>query len=237
MRRREVIAALGAAAISTPFAGRAEPTGGLRRIGALVSVAETDLEAPRRIKMFMTGLQEEGWREANVLVEWRWLASGPDWPGAVADELVAMRPEVLVVSSTALTGEILQRTTTIPVVFALVADPVASGFVESLARPGGNTTGFLNFEASLASKWVQLLKEVAPDLTHVAMIFNPHAAALSGAYFYPPFEAAAVSLGIRPSRAPVNSPEEIDAAAAGVAAEQGGGLVVAPDFSPRSIAG
>jgi len=229
MRRREVIAVLGVAAIGTPFAGRAEPTGGLRRIGALMSVAESELEAPRRVKLFMQGLQDEGWRETNIHVEWRWFESGLGWAGPVADELVAMQPEVLVVSSTALTAEILRRTTSIPVVFALVADPVASGFVESLARPARNATGFLNFEASLAAKWVQLLKELVPDLAHVAMIFNPNAAALSGAYFYPPFEAAAESFGIRPSRAPLNSPEEIEVAAATVASMPGGGLVVAPD--------
>jgi ABC-type uncharacterized transport system substrate-binding protein len=125
MRRRQLIAAFGAAAIGTPFVGSAESAGGLRRIGALMSVVETEPEASRRVKMFMKGLQEQGWRETDVKVEWRWFGSGPDWAGPVADELVAMQPEVLVVSSTALTSE---RTASLPVVFALVADPVASGF-------------------------------------------------------------------------------------------------------------
>ena len=229
MRRRELIAALSAAAITAPFPSRSNPTGGFRLIGALMSLPETELEAPRRVKMFMTGLEEEGWRDANVRIEWRWIGSDPDWAATAASELVEMQPQVLVASSTALTDEVLRRTRTIPVVFALVADPVASGFVASLARPGGNATGFLNFEASLAAKWVQLLKEVALDITHASMMFNPHTAAQGGAYFYPPFEAAARSLGITPGKALVKSPEEIDAAVAGVMAQPRGGLVVAPD--------
>jgi putative ABC transport system substrate-binding protein len=230
MRRREVIAALSAAAIGSPFAGRAEPTGGLRQIGALMSIVETELEMPDRVAMLMKGLEEEGWREGSVKVHWRWLGSGRDLAGSSVDELVRMQPDVLVVSSTALTTEVLRRTTSIPVVFALVADPIASGFVESLARPAGNATGFLNFEASLAGKWAQLLKEVVPNLAHVVIMYSPQATPLGGDYYYPPFEAAAFAADVRPSRAPVDRKEEIDGAAAAVAVVARSGLVVAPDL-------
>ena len=157
---------------------------------------------------------------------------GTHWAGTAANELIDTNPDVLVVSSTALTGELLKRTRSIPVIFVLVADPVSSGFVESLAKPGGNATGFLNFEASIASKWVQLLNDVAGELTHIAIIFNPQTAISGGDYFYRPFEAAAVAMGIRPQSAPLDKAEDIGVVVAAIAAEPKGAIVVGPDLLP-----
>ena len=183
MRRREVIVSLGGAAIITLLSGQAPKMRAGRRVGALVAVEETDPEAQRRAKTFAQGLQEQGFREGDIEIDWRWAGQGTHWTDTAANELITTNPDVLVVSSTALTGELLKRTRSIPVIFVLVADPVASGFVESLAKPGGNATGFLNFEASIASKWVQLLNDVAGELTHIAIIFNPETAISRGDYF------------------------------------------------------
>ena len=233
MRRREVIASLGGAAIITSLSGQAPQMRGRRRVGALVAVEQADPEAQGRAKAFAQGLQEQGFREGDIEIDWRWAGHGTHWIDWAANELITTNPDVLVVSSTALTGELLKRTRSIPVIFVLVADPVASGFVERLAKPGGNATGFLNFEASIASKWVQLLNDVAGELTHIAIIFNPETAISGGEYFYRPFAAAAVAMGIRPQSAPLDKAEDVGVVVAAIAAEPKGGIVVGPDSTHR----
>ena len=175
---------LGGAAIITSLSGQTPKMMRARtQVGALIAVEQADPEAQERAKTFAQGLQEQGFREGDIEIDWRWAGQGTHWTDTAANELITTDPDVLVVSSTALTGELLKRTRSIPVIFVLVADPVASGFVESLAKPGGNATGFLNFEASIASKWVQLLNDVAGELTHIAIIFNPETAISRGDYF------------------------------------------------------
>ena len=226
MRRRDTLLGIGAMGLCLPSGLHAEKAGP-RRVGALMPIAESDPDASRRVVAFLKALHEEGWREGDLKIEWRWVASRS--AGPVVEELVALSPDVLVASSTALTREVLQRTRSIPTVFVLVADPVASGFAESLARPGANATGFLNFEASVASKWVQLLKEAIPDLAHVTLLFSPQAAAQGGGYFYPAFETAAAAIGITSSSAGVERQADLQPAIAAAAHQPRGGLVVAPD--------
>lgn len=224
--RRDVLTLLGAAA-ACPFAARA--ANGRARIGVLMSVAETDPEAPLRVARFHEGLAEGGLGEADVEVTWRWVEADPSWMADSARALVEMAPDVLVGSATPQTAALLALTSEIPLVFGLVADPVGSGFAESLARPGHNATGFINFEASLAGKWVDLMREAVPGVTHLTMMFNPGTAVHGGDYFYAPFAGAAAAAGLGVATAPVASAEDIEAAIAGVAAEPGGALVVAPD--------
>lgn len=199
------------------------------RIGVLMSVAETDPEAPLRVEKFYEGLFAGGVTEADVEVTWRWVEEDPDSIGKRARELVEMAPDVLVGSATPQTAALLAITSDIPVVFGLVADPVGSGFADSLAHPGHNATGFINFEASLAGKWVDLVREAVPGVTHVTMMFNPETAVHAGAYFYDPFAQAAAARGLRAATAPVASAEEMDATLAAIAAQPRGALVVAPD--------
>ncbi len=199
------------------------------RIGVLMSVSETDPEAPLRVAKFFEGLAEQGVAASDVEVTWRWVESTPGWMEARARELVELEPDILVGSATPQTAALLALTSEIPLVFGLSADPVGSGFADSLAHPGHNATGFINFEASLAGKWVDLIGQAVPNLTDLTIMFNPATAVHGGTYFYEPFEAAAVAAGLKIWQAPVASAEDIDSAIAKIADQDRGALVVAPD--------
>jgi putative ABC transport system substrate-binding protein len=228
LQRREFIAALGGAAVAWPLAARAQQGDRVRRIGVLLGFDENDRLAGRSHSGFTQALAELGWTDGrNMRMDLR--GAGPGDTNrirAVAQELVGLRPEIIVTYGTPATVAVQRETRTIPIVFANAGDPVASGIVPRLNQPGGNITGFANYEATLVGKWLELLSEIAPGLKRVAIMFNPD----SGPYsiFMPSLETAARSLKIVPIIAPVHSDEEIEAAIIALGREPGGGLVVMP---------
>jgi len=229
MRRREVITLLGGAA-AYPFAARAQQPERMRRIGILHAFAGNDPLGQRQVAILRKELQGLGWRDGqNVRIDVRFASGDAERVRAYASELVAMKPDVILASTTAATAALLRQTRTIPIVFVVVSDPVGSGFVQSLARPGKNATGFSYVESSVVGKWVELLREVAPQVTRVAMMFNPDTTAYAG-YYMRPFEAAARSAGMEPIGAPVRDDAEIENAIAALARNTSGGLILMPDI-------
>ena len=227
--RWEFITRLGGTAGAWSFAARAQQPGGMRQIGVLMAYPENDAEAQAWVAAFREGLQQLGWTEGhNILITTRWMTANVESLQRLANELVALRPELILSSSTPSTAALLQQTRTIPIIFALVADPIGSGFVTSLARPGGNVTGLTNLEPTMAGKWLELLKEIAPGVVRVAFLFNP-ATAPYAEYYLKPFKAAAASLGVEATIAPVHNTHELDAVVAAQAREPNGGLVAMPD--------
>ena len=174
MRRREFIALLGGAAATWPVAGRAQQPERVRRIGVLMSLAADDKEGQARLTAFLQGLQELGWIDGrNVRFDIRWGAGDNERARKYIAELVALTPDVILASGGSLVAPLLQATRTIPIVFTQTPDPVGAGFVESLARPGGNATGFTNVDYGMGGKWLELLKQIAPSVTRVAVIRDP----------------------------------------------------------------
>ena len=169
MKRREFITLLGGAVVALPRVARAQQPERMRRIGVLTGTAADDPEAQARQAAFVQGLAQLGWTDGrNVRIDARWTAGNAADTRKYAAELVALAPDVILVGGGASIGELLQATRSVPIVFAFVPDPVGSGFVDSLARPGGNATGFMQFEYSLCGKWLELLKEIAPGVTRAA---------------------------------------------------------------------
>jgi putative tryptophan/tyrosine transport system substrate-binding protein len=229
MKRRQFISLLGSAA-AWPMAARAQPADRTRRIGMLLGFANNDSMAQPRVTAFQQALQELGWREGqNVRIDVRFAGADLDRMQVYAAELVTMAPDAILAMTTPVTAALLRRTRTIPIVFVIVSDPVGSGFVESLARPGGNATGFINLESSLVEKWLELLKEIAPKVTRVAMMFNPETAPYAG-YYMRPFEATARSLAMEPIGAPVRDDADIERAIAALARDGRGGLIIMTDI-------
>jgi putative tryptophan/tyrosine transport system substrate-binding protein len=189
--RRKFLAALLGGAASWPLAARAQQPGGIRRIGVLMPYTETDLEGQGFIAAFREGLQQLGWHEGrNIRIDTRWAAPGEaESTQRFAQELVALQPELIFANGTPAVAPLLQHTRTIPIIFANVADPVGSGFVASFSRPGGNVTGFITMEGSIAGKWLELLKELSPSVARVAFVLNP-AMATYAEYYLNPFKAA-----------------------------------------------
>ena len=202
----------------------------MRRIGVLMAFDENDPEGKARLSGFTQGLAELGWTDGrNLRMDVRWAAGNVDRMRMFAKELVDLQPDVILAGATPATAALQRETRTIPIVFAIVADPVGAGFVASLPRPGGNITGFSNIEASMAGKWLELLTEIAPGVKRVAIMFNPDTAPGGGSYYLPSFEAAARSLKVEPIVAPVHSDAEIETVITSLGREPGGGLVVMPD--------
>ena len=230
MKRREVIRLIGGAAAYWPLAVRSQQTDDVRRIGVVVNVAADDPEAQASVAAFKQTLQQLGWSEGrNLQIDFRGAAGDPERMQAFAKELVALQPLVILTRSTPVTAALLRQTRTIPIVFTVVSDPVGERFVESLARPGGNATGFTNVEFSLTGKWLELLKEVAPRIKRVAFIFNPKLAPGGGSYYTRLIEASAPSFGVTPTVAPVHDAADIERAIGEFVREPSGGLVVLPD--------
>ncbi len=228
MRRRDFITLLGVAA-TRPFAARAQQTQRLRRIGVLMSFAESDPEAQARVAAFRKGLQTLGWAEGrNVRIDIRWAADDAALMQRFAKELVALQPDLILSHNTPTTASLLQQTRTIPIVFVVVSDPVGSGFVASFSRPGGNVTGLTNIEPTMAGKWLELLKEIAPSVARVALLFNPATAPYAEDY-RGPFKAAAASLALEAIGAPVRDTSALESAIAAQASAPNGGLVVMTD--------
>ena len=227
MRRRDFIAGLGAAA--WPLSARAQQRDRMRRIGAFMFGAESEQAAQSRRVAFEEALQKLGWIHArNVRIDWRWGSGDVDHIRMLATELVGLRPDVLFAGATPELAALQQASRSIPIVFALTSDPVGLGFVASFARPGGNITGFMSNELSLAGKWLELLKEAAPRTKRVAFLYNPDTAPYAGAYLRYAESAAAV-YGVELIAAPVHNDTELEEALAALAREPNGGLVVGGD--------
>jgi len=229
MRRREFITLLGGTAAAWPLAARAEQSDRMRRIGVLMGFAESDPTAQSWVGAFQNALAKLGWTEgSNLRIELRWAAADPDKIRSFARELVDLRPDAIFDQTTPVTGALASETQTIPIVFVYVADPIGSGFAPSLARPGGNITGFTYLEPTTGGKWVGLLKEIAPRTAHVAILFNP-ATTPPLKFYMPSIQAAASSFAIEASSAPVHAKDEIEGVIAAQARNPGGGLLVMPD--------
>jgi putative ABC transport system substrate-binding protein len=230
MKRREFIALLGGAAAAWPLSARAQQPDRVRRIGVLNAYSENDREVTRRFAALQQGLAQLGWVEGrNLRFDHRWAAGDAVRMRTYATELVSLNLDLLVASSTPTLAALQQATLKIPIVFVAVSDPVGDGFVASLSRPGGNITGFSNFDPPMAGKWLQLLKQVAPSIVRVTAIFNPDTAPHS--LFLPSIKAAAPTFAVELVAAPVRNAAEIESAMAAAAREPGGGLMVVPDAS------
>lgn len=200
-----------------------------RRVGVLLHYGQSDPEAQLRLAAFKDGLAASGWAEGrNLAIDVRWTAGDVDLAAGFAKELVALKPDVILVGATPATAVLQRETRTIPIVFASVSDPVGSGFVKSRARPDGNITGFANLEASMVEKWLELLKEVAPRVTRVGVIFNPKTAPYVE-YYLQPLNAVASKFGVKTVMATVGSEVDIANVVAGLSREAGGGLIVMSD--------
>jgi putative ABC transport system substrate-binding protein len=229
MRRREFIAGFGGA-LGWPLAARAQQSGGVRRLGVLMGTAENDPQGKAFVSGFVQGLGKLGWSDGrNLRIDIRWAPGSVERTRIFAKELVDLQPDVILVGSTSQTAALQRETHSIPIVFATVSDPVGEGFVAGLHRPGGNITGFITSEASLAGKWLELLTEIAPSVKRSAIMFNPETAPGRGSYFLPTFETAAQALKVEPIVAPVDSDTEIETVMTSLGREPVGGLVVMPD--------
>jgi putative tryptophan/tyrosine transport system substrate-binding protein len=229
MRRREFIVALGSAAAAWPLAARAQHGERMRRVAFLHPYTENDPEVLARVVAFRQGLEALGWTEnRNIRIEHRYSGGDLGQIQTYATELVRSAPDLIVGSGTPITAALQRATDTIPIVFNVVNDPVGQGFVATLSHPGGNITGFTFIDFPLIGKWVEMLKEIAPEVRRVTLMFNPDSAP-----FYPvflrEFGAAPASLAVELSASPVHNEAEIEAAITAFAREPRGGLIPAPD--------
>jgi putative ABC transport system substrate-binding protein len=230
LNRREFITLLGGAAVAWPLAARAQQPERVRRIGVLMGYAEGDREAQAFLAAFREGLHQLGWTEGrNIRIDTRWAApTDAESRQRLATELVALKPDAILSHNTPTTAALLQQTRTIPIIFAFVSDPVGSGFVHDFARPGENVTGFVVLEATMAGKWLELLKEVAPRVARVGLLFNP-ATATYAEYYLKPVQAAALSFAVEVIAAPVRNKSELESVIAAQARGPNGSLIVMPD--------
>src|SRR5215510_12872566 len=230
MKRREFITLLGGAALAWPLAVHAQQTGRMRRIGVLMGYAEGGSEGHALIAAFLGGLQKLGWIEGrNTRIDIRWTTpTDAESIRRFAKELVALQPDLVVSSTTPITAALLEQTRTIPIIFPALSDPFGSGFVASFSRPGGNVTGFNVSEPTQTGKWVELLKEIAPRVARVAMLFNP-ASAPYAEYWLNPFKAAAGAFAVEAIAAPVRDGSELESVFAALARQPNSGLIAMPD--------
>jgi putative ABC transport system substrate-binding protein len=230
MRRRDFMTLVGGAATALPLAGPAQSEA-MPRICVLMGFAESDPAQKRLIGAFTDGLKELGWQDGrNVRIDYRWGAGDAEKIGIFARLFVQQRPDVIVGQTTPVVAALKTQTSQIPIVFVQVSDPIGSNFVTNFAHPGGNITGFTNLEASITAKLMELLKEIAPRTSHVAVMFNPATSPEGGSYFLKPIEAAAPLLKTKLIPAPVHNPAEIDAAMTALSQEPDAGLIVMPDI-------
>jgi putative ABC transport system substrate-binding protein len=234
MTRRAFITLLGGAVAGWPLAARAQPVQRMRRIAVLMALAEDDPSSRAFTDVLREGLQKLGWTEGrNFRVDLLFAPASAEQLQRQVQDLVASQPDLVITQNTPATRILMQQTRTIPIVFANVSDPVGDGFVASLARPGGNLTGFIDTEADMGGKWVELLKEMAPHVTSAALVFNPDTAPRRGEYYVGPFQAAAASLGLKGIAAPVRDTAEIETLIA-AQARTSGALVGTPDSFLRN---
>jgi putative ABC transport system substrate-binding protein len=229
IRRRQFITGLGSAA-AWPVVARAQQAESVRRIGVLMSGSENNPRIMAQLSEFTKGLADLGWIDGrNLRIDVRWAADEIAQMRILAKALVELQPDVIHSNSTPGTAALQRETRTLPIVFATPADPVRDGFVASLARPGGNITGFTSQEEAMAGKWAELLTEIAPGVKRVAFMFNPETASGSGSHFLAAFETAAPSARVTPIAAPVRNDANIESVITSLGREAGGGLVVMPD--------
>ena len=230
LERRRFIALLGGAAAAWPSTARAQQAGRQRRIGVLLGLAESDPEGQARLGAFLQTLQQSGWIDGrNIQILRRYTDGDADRARAYAAELVALAPDVVLTSGASTFGLMLQATRTVPIVFAGVADPVGAGFVDSLARPGGNATGFTSYEYSMSGKWLDLLKEIAPGVKRVAVLRDPAVSAGTGQFGA--IQTAAPSFGVELSPVNVHDAVAIERAVTAFAHSGNGGLIVTTSAS------
>jgi len=225
MKRREFITLIGGAAIVWPLTARAQQDQRVRRIGVLSALAEDDPESLARREAFEQALKALNWTNgSNLRIDYRWAATDPERIRKLATEIIALEPDVVLTSGSIVVPPMMQATRTIPIVFVQVIDPVGSGFIKSLARPGGNITGFTQFEYSLAAKWVELLKQIAPQVTRAAVIRDPTRGPGIGQFAV--VQAVAPSLGMELSAINALDVSEMESTVAEFARSPNGGLVV-----------
>ena len=230
MRRRDFMTLVGGAAATWPLPASAQSEG-MRRIGVLMGIAERDPAQRSLVSAFTQALKDLGWQDGrNVQIDYRWGGGDAEKIQIFARLFVDQRPDLIVGHTTPVVAALKTQTSTIPIVFLQVSDPVGSHFVESLARPGGNITGFTNLEASMGTKLVELLKEIAPQTRSVGLMFNPQTAPDGGSYFLKPLEAAATLLKVKMIVAPVHNPAEIEVVMTSLSHEPAAGLIVMPDI-------
>jgi putative tryptophan/tyrosine transport system substrate-binding protein len=236
MKRREFITLLGGAAAAWPLAARAQQADQMRRIGVLVALAEDDPEIKARLAAFRQGLEKRGWSEgSNVRIDTRFAPASAQAP-VLAKELVALQPDVILSHTTPITAALQRETRTVPIVFASVSDPIGSGFVASLPRPGGNITGVMQYEASVTGKWLAMLKEIAPSFARAAIVANPKTAPYYD-YYLRAGEAAASSLAVELVPTLVENASDIERAIGSFASAPNGGLVlIPPQYRPSAVA-
>ena len=229
LRRREFITVLGGAVIAWPGMSIAEGADGPRRVGVLMRIAEDDPSAQTDVQTFQRGLEKLGWTAGrNVLIEYRWAAGSEERGQALAKELVALKPDALVAYGTPMLEATRRATRTIPIVFTMVTDPVGQGFVVTLARPGGNATGFTSFEVSIGGKWLELIKEISPRVKRAELMFNPVTAPYGTSYLHSA-ESAAASFGVDVTGAPIRDDADIERIITALGGAQSGSLIVVPD--------
>ncbi|MFZ2139304.1 MAG: ABC transporter substrate-binding protein [Xanthobacteraceae bacterium] len=223
MNRRELIALLGTTAATWPLGARAQQRERMRRIGVLMATAADDPVGKARVAAFLQGLQLLGWTEGNnVRIDYRWATADTDRFRRYVAELIELAPEVILASSAPSVASLLQATRTVPIVFAAVADPVGAGYVDSLARPGGNATGFISFEYGLSGKWLELLKQIAPSVTRAAVLRD----LVVGLGQFGAIQSVAPSVGVEVSPVNMRDAGEIERAVAAFARVPNGGLIV-----------
>ncbi|MGB6313284.1 MAG: ABC transporter substrate-binding protein, partial [Pseudolabrys sp.] len=224
MRRREFITLAGGA-VAWPLAARAQQPERMRRIGVLLPGTANDAEYQARMVAFLQGLQQLGWSEGrNVRIDTRWAAGDANLIRKYVAELIALAPDVILAPGNTTVGPLLQATRTVPIVFATLLDPVGAGFVDSLAQPGGNATGFIAFEYGLSGKWLELLKQIAPSLTRVAILRDPTTAAGIGQFAA--IQSVAPSLSVEVNPVNMRDAGEIERAVTDFARSPNGGLIV-----------
>jgi len=227
IRRREFITLLGGAA-AWPMAVRAQQGDRVRRIGVLMGLNENDPVAKTYVSAFTQALADLGWTDGrNIRIDQRWGSADIKRMQAFARELITLKPDVILGSSTPVIATLQRGTKTIPIVFVVVSDPVGSGFVESLPRPGGNITGFVDIEGSVSGKWIEILKDLVPGIARAALLFNPDTSTYLN-YYLQPFEAAARSGAMEPTAVAVRTAEDIERVVASLGNRTDTGLVVAP---------
>jgi putative tryptophan/tyrosine transport system substrate-binding protein len=229
MRRRQFLTLLGGAAAGWPLAAGAQERDQFRHVGVLMATTETDADGQSRWNVFRKRVNELGWIEdRNLRFDIRWAGGNIERFREYAAALALAKPDVILADATPSTAALLHETRTVPIVFVRVSDPAGQGFVKNLARPDGNVTGFTNFEPQLAGKWVQLLKDLVPNLAHVSFIYNPQTAPYTGPFIHS-FEAAARELGMKPIVKPILQSTDIDAFIAERDKEPSAGMVVQTD--------
>ncbi len=228
--RRQFLSALGGAAVAWPLAARAQQRAAPRRLGVLMGYFANDPEGQSDAAAFVQGLGTLNWKDgSNLRIDWRWADSDPALFERYATELIALGPELLLVGSSSTAVEALrQHTSTIPIVFANITDPVGQGFVVSLAHPGGNITGFSNYDPLMVGKWLEVLTQLTPPVARVAVLYNPATTPYAPLLLHA-IEEEAPSLGVAVRAAPVKDDAEIEATMVGLALEERGGLLVLPD--------